>query len=283
MNSREAQLAHFELLIDKLRTGDYFEYVAALAGFENMDVQNDEGNALLHECVNLCNYPALLCTINRNASLNIQNRDDLTPLHIAIWKGYLPLAAALLKAGADPNLHDNKGRVPLYFAVRRGDLQSLRLLLTFGANPDARYKDMTMLSIAARGGYAEAVKMLLDHRADPLQGQPLLDVLVSGNRMALAVLLENRTSDLIREIDGKLLVWHAATKESSLLPVIAHMTKLEIDKMKLMNAKNIPKFPPPGLSRVQMSELQKGLKLRLTLPSIDPVVKAVKKVKLPWF
>lgn len=283
MNSREAQLAHFELLVDKLKTGDYFEYIAALSGFENMDLQNDDGNGLLHECVNLCNYPALLCTINRKANLNLQNRENLTPLHLAIWKGYLPLAAALLKAGADPNIHDNKGRVPLYFAVRRGDLQSLQLLLTFNANPNSRFKDMTMLSVAAKGGYAEAVKMLLDHHADPLEGQPLVDVLSSGNRLALAVLLENRTSDLIREFDGKILAWHAATMESSLLPMIAYMTKLEIDKMKMMNAKNIPKFPPAGLSRVQLGELNQGMKLRQTLPSTEPVAKAVKKVKLPWF
>ena len=48
-------------------------------------------------------------------------------------------------------------------------------------------------------------------------------------------------------------------------------------------AKMLNEFPPPGLSRAQMIELQKWVKLRLTLPSTATVVKAVKRVRLPCF
>lgn len=33
--------SHYSLLLDKLKTGDYFEYVATLSGFNNIDYQDE--------------------------------------------------------------------------------------------------------------------------------------------------------------------------------------------------------------------------------------------------
>lgn len=284
MNLRAVEQAHYDLVIEKLKTGDYFEYVAALSGFENINFQDQDGCSLVHACVNFCNYPALLSTITRNANIDLQNKEKLTPLHIAIWKGYLPLAAALLKAGANPNIVDGEGRVPLYYAVRRSDLQAMKLLLSYNAEPNATTRGSSLMATAARNGSAEAIQILIDAHADPQVGNasPLVEVLHSGNKLALSVLLQNRTSDLVKLFNGKTVAWHAATIESSLLPIVAWMTNSEIEKMKAMNAANIPAFPPNDLNRIQKRQLMDSLTLRQVLPSIDSVKKSVKKIKVPW-
>lgn len=284
MNLQSAEQAHYDLVVEKLKTGDYFEYIAALSGFENIDFQDQDGCSLVHACVNFCNYPALLSTIARNANVDLQNKEKLTPLHLAIWKGFLPIAAALLKAGANPNIVDSEGRVPLYYAVRRNDLQAMRLLLQFKAEPNATNRGASLMATAAHSGYAEAIQMLIDANADPQVGKipPLIEVLHSGSKTALAVLLENRLSDLVKCFDGNILLWHAANMESSLLPVIAAITKTEIDKMRAMNASNIPRFPPSNLKRLQKNQLVESLALNQALPSIDSVKQAVKRIKTPW-
>ena len=39
MNNNSIQQSHFLLLIEKLKTGDYFEYVSTLSGFNDIDYQ----------------------------------------------------------------------------------------------------------------------------------------------------------------------------------------------------------------------------------------------------
>ena len=39
MDHNEIERSHYELLLEKLKTGDYFEYAATLAGYENINFQ----------------------------------------------------------------------------------------------------------------------------------------------------------------------------------------------------------------------------------------------------
>lgn len=177
-------------------------------------------------------------------------------------------------------------QVPLYYAVRRCDLQAVRLLLDFKSDPNVTVKDMSLISIASSKGFSEIVLMLIEAGANlnPPINPPLLTVLESGSKLCLSVLLYERSEEILKEIDGKILLYHAAVQESSLLPVIAKITQIEIQKLKQQDAKKneIPPFPPKGLSPNQKKEINEVLALNEALLPINSVCETIKSIKKVW-
>lgn len=138
------------------------------------------------------------------ADIDAADADGHTPLVVAILNGHYALAAELLALGADPEVA-TPGGTALHHAVRwrryeftdfyrppppvTGALDPLglmRVLLAAGADPNARIEKRfpragvfdnnwsalplvgaTPLLIAARGGDAAAMRVLLAHGADP--------------------------------------------------------------------------------------------------------------------
>jgi uncharacterized protein len=136
------------------------------------------------------------------ASLNLTDPDGTTALVLAIINGHYDTAALLTEKGADPNLADTAGMAALYAAVdmntlgevygrparqstsKVSALDLMQVLLAHGANPNARLKSAalprahtpgegtlgegtTPLMRAARNGDAPAMRLLLEHGADP--------------------------------------------------------------------------------------------------------------------
>ncbi|KAL6110763.1 cdkn2b [Pungitius sinensis] len=76
--------------------------------------------------------------LQAGASVNGANRFGRTALQVMMM-GSLPVAQVLLKHGADPNVTDrSSGATPLHDAARTGFLDTVRLLVEFGADPQAR-------------------------------------------------------------------------------------------------------------------------------------------------
>jgi ankyrin repeat protein len=142
--------------------------------------------------------------VDAGAGVNDADPDGITPMLSAIINGHYDAAMFLLDNGADPNLADVSGRTPLYAAVdfntmpasnrpaprvvanQASSLDLIAALLDRGANPNARLKkqqpyrtkldrgDDTMLGggttpliRAARAGDIDAMRLLLQHGADP--------------------------------------------------------------------------------------------------------------------
>jgi ankyrin repeat protein len=142
--------------------------------------------------------------VEAGADTNATTPDGISGLVIALINGHFDAAGALVEAGADPNLADYTGRTALYAAIdfntmvksnrpapkvlenRLTGLDIARLLLERGADVNAVLKRLppyrakldrgndTMLGggttpflRAAKAGDLPAMKLLLEHGADP--------------------------------------------------------------------------------------------------------------------
>src|SRR5437867_9117230 len=140
------------------------------------------------------------------ANLNLTDPDGTTALVLAIINGHYDTAALLLEKGADPNIADSSGMAALYAAVDMSTLTEvfgrparkssdelsalglMKKLLERGAKPNAQLKSATLyrahtpgerilgegcttLMRAARNGDAAAIRLLLEHGADPSMEQ----------------------------------------------------------------------------------------------------------------
>ncbi|XP_037427657.1 ankyrin-3-like [Triticum dicoccoides] len=106
----------------------------------------------------------------------------VTPLSSAALFGEVAVARYLLDNGADPNKLDDRGSVALHNAAKSGNGEVVDLLLSRGARVDIAVTHGTPLHIAASYGNTGAVKILLDHHADPnrvseVSGTPLVTAL----------------------------------------------------------------------------------------------------------
>ncbi len=143
--------------------------------------------------------------IEAGADLNATTPDGISAIVIALINGHFDVAGALVEAGTDPNLADYTGRTALYAAIdfntmvksnrpapkvlenRLTGLDVARLLLEHGADVNAALKRLppyrakldrgndtmlgggtTPLLRAAKAGDVPAMKLLLEHGADPM-------------------------------------------------------------------------------------------------------------------
>uniref|UniRef100_A0A804LSX5 Ankyrin repeat family protein n=1 Tax=Zea mays TaxID=4577 RepID=A0A804LSX5_MAIZE len=108
--------------------------------------------------------------------------DGVTPLGGASLFGEVACARFLLDHGADPNKMDSHCYVALHNAAKNGNGEIIRLLVSRGARVDIAAPHGTPLHIAASYGNTGAVKILLEHHADPnsiseVSGSPLVSAL----------------------------------------------------------------------------------------------------------
>jgi ankyrin repeat protein len=138
------------------------------------------------------------------ADVSATTPDGISPIVIALINGHYDVAGALIDAGTDVNLLDYVGRGALYAAIdfntmpasnrpapsvidnKLSALDVARLLLEHGANPNAQLKKLppyrakldrgndmmlgggtTPFLRAAKAGDVPAMRLLLEHGADP--------------------------------------------------------------------------------------------------------------------
>ncbi|KAG4274426.1 hypothetical protein FPRO04_09384 [Fusarium proliferatum] len=103
--------------------------------------------------------------IQNGAGLSIQSVAGMTPLHCASRNGHLRVTQLLVQHGADVASKDNRGRTPLHYACISGNLEVVNLIIGSSHTQtldEADHWGSTPLSLAARFGWVDMIKTLLD-------------------------------------------------------------------------------------------------------------------------
>ncbi|XP_047231428.1 cyclin-dependent kinase 4 inhibitor C isoform X2 [Girardinichthys multiradiatus] len=122
----------------------------------------------------LCNASAcgklekVLALLQAGTYVNGRNRFGRTALQVAML-GNSALVNALLEAGADPNVRDMILKLTVtHDAAREGFLETVRVLVDRGADVNLADENGNLpLHLAAKEGHLEVVKLLLELTEDP--------------------------------------------------------------------------------------------------------------------
>jgi ankyrin repeat protein len=216
--------------------------------------------------------------------VDAQGRDGRTALHVAAEKGNGAMVAALLAAKANPNVKDGKGRLPAQVAADHDYAEIVRALVAKQSEiPDVfvaatvgaadrltalvkadgsavklRNQDgLTPLHVAAREGHLDAVRALLDGKADPKTvdepkgqhassyGWTPLHVAAISDRVPIAKLLLDRGTDVnAADARGKFTALHYAAWNGN-----AEMTALLLARNAGRDAKDGEQRTPLDLAK----------------------------------
>ncbi|MCL7034495.1 hypothetical protein MKW94_018522, partial [Papaver nudicaule] len=118
-----------------------------------------------------------------------------TPLCWAIAKENHDTVRYLLEKGANADATIPGNYTPLHYAAKTGDTNIVTSLLSRGARVDVASMSGTALLAAAAGGHRDAVKVLLDHGANPNADsdemfRPLIKAVFANSRECVELLLQ---------------------------------------------------------------------------------------------
>lgn len=130
----------------------------------------------------------------------MKTQDDFTKkIFYAARKGDATALLSLLGNGANPDVYDEEedylGRLPLSIAAKHGHLECIKILLQHGADVNDTDAEMdAAITLAAAGGHTECVRFLLQNGADvnhhSVNGTPLIRAVFSGNIECVKMLLD---------------------------------------------------------------------------------------------
>lgn len=129
--------------------------------------------------------------------LDVDTRDEDgdTPLIHCARQGHTDTAKYLLECGANPAIASDLGATALHHSAGLGETELLRILLSKVVDVDSQSDAGTPLIWAAGHGQEEAVKVLLEHNANPNAETednitPLLSSVAAGSLACLELLIQ---------------------------------------------------------------------------------------------
>jgi len=135
--------------------------------------------------------------------------DSSVSVYQAALVGDLSLVSMHIDNGFDVNIPDEEGRTTLMFAAYNGNILVLKKLLEKKASVNLQdVRGRTALMMASSGPYPDAVKLLLDHFADPditdkeEHFTALMFAAAEGQLEVVRVLLSHKADPALKDIDG---------------------------------------------------------------------------------
>ncbi|KAF5137383.1 Ankyrin repeat domain-containing protein 50 [Metarhizium anisopliae] len=166
----------------------------------------------------------------RDADIDIRDRDRRTPLSWAATNGHEAVVKLLLEKGANTETTESHyGQTPLLWAAKNGHKAVVKLLLEKGANTETieSYYGQTPLLRAAKNGHEAVVKLLLEKGAntetiESFSGQtPLLWAAENGHEAVVKLLLEKGAdTEAINNRGQTPLLWAAENGHEAVVKLL---------------------------------------------------------------
>ncbi|OBT58052.1 hypothetical protein VE04_01054 [Pseudogymnoascus sp. 24MN13] len=171
--------------------GDMNTVQALISKGADINATPTMGETALGSAIYRDNLEMVHLLLDNGADVNIKPLTGQSPLFLVASRGEVVLLRLLLEKGA--NLDESPPGFPsaLYMAIHREDLETAKVLLEFGANASTG----NSLNVAVNHSNVNAVKLLLDHGADPNSkppgGQtPLYSSAAKGDTVSMELLLK---------------------------------------------------------------------------------------------
>jgi Ankyrin repeats (3 copies) len=153
---------HLIKLMKSCRNLDIAECKAFIDNGADLDVEDDDGNTVLHVAVKHCDTNVIKLLLDQGVPVDSENNLGYTPLRVAVNCNRKKVIALLLYRNTDIDAPDNRGNTPLHVAASKG---IINLLLVKGAEVNAvdDYGE-TPLHDALSKNEVYKVRLLLSHR-----------------------------------------------------------------------------------------------------------------------
>ena len=194
-----ALIGNIEALLQKLQSGG------------NINARGVNGQSLVGLAAMGNHAACVKALVNFGADVDAPDCCDCTPLYRAADLGKAETVRVLLQCGADANrcwdifafarvvcgTDFNFGRdstvrffSPLYIAAKNGHAEAVKVLLDHGANPKFDVLGVIPLCSAASGGHVETVRVLARCADDQMLNAALYDAVSCGHAETVRALLE---------------------------------------------------------------------------------------------
>jgi len=159
---------------------------------------NQVTNDQIHQAAMNGQLPVVMNLLSEGLNVNGLDQDGRTALMYASFNGHAVIMSKLIEKGALINLQDLYGRTALMLASSGPYPDAVKILLDNKADPDIADTEehFTALMYASAEGQLEVVKLLLSYKADPalkdVDGDDALKFAVNNNHKEIVALLKSR-------------------------------------------------------------------------------------------
>lgn len=142
----------------------------------------------------------------------------------------------------------------------------------------------SLLSIAARSGFYEGIKMLVEKGAKLENGSehPILTALQRGSRECFVALIDGREEIVLNNYQDHSLAYHAIQYDTTLLPLLASVMQKEYQKLLDRSSQTNVTFPPSDLSNKDKKKFETALKYDDLYLPYELVRKSARQYLCPW-
>jgi ankyrin repeat protein len=154
-------------LFDAVRSDDTGAVESVIKQRIDVNARDEDGSTAIDWAAIRNNLDVATLLLKAGANPNLTNEQGIGALYLAIVNGSSGMVKLLLGKGADPNVAREDGETPLMAAAHLGQVDVMRMLLDHGAKVNARQKKFGQTELMWAAGNPAAVRLLLEHGADP--------------------------------------------------------------------------------------------------------------------
>ncbi|XP_028414471.1 transient receptor potential cation channel subfamily A member 1 homolog isoform X2 [Dendronephthya gigantea] len=259
-------------------TAGDLDTVEMLLNFKaNVEAKNMSHETPLHKAALFNNVPVIDLLLDRGANIESRDKDNYTALLVAVAQGNKEATDALLRRDANIRVVDSSDKTAIYIAAEENCLEILELLMHHHKakrllEESDKYGN-TPLHIAAKKGFINAVRQLLNEGAD-------IDAVNLDEQTPLHMAAKSGKENIVKELisnDGTIINDEDADSNTALhlAATNGHHRVIEalLDKGAIIDARNLYAWTPLDCAASQGWTKSARVLIEYEAP-IDPIDKA---------